>query len=433
MADVAAAISDHAKVRTRERQAVRGSSQLNDNLLHSGIGVERFVGMHVLGALLPVTAGWLLFGWRAIGAIAIVLISAIVSGLVWRTIGARGHRMHISQVAWMALLLSLTLPAQLLSNHDFAGSGRFAPWPILAIAGLLISSLMWLLGGAGSGRVHPVMIALLLLVVLFQDMLSPRFVLNRRHAFSGDLLDVNSLHRAVEDGRASRGKSLDVDTSRSRQAWIAVSQASDEEPNSAAMMIPASQRLESFTSGHEAPDRAWISLESLVRDRLPPLEDLIVGGQPAPIGQGSAIAIIIGGLFLLYRGLIDYRVPLLVVVSALVALLILPVPVVISDNAKLWKWFALRDAGVGWQLGMTFGNYEVMASPLLFTAFFLATAPGVRPLARRARVIYAVLVGTATAAFQLYVSVTIGPYLALLAVSLIGPSLDHLFRPRTLV
>jgi Na+-translocating ferredoxin:NAD+ oxidoreductase RnfD subunit len=54
-------------------------------------------------------------------------------------------------------------------------------------------------------------------------------------------------------------------------------------------------------------------------------------------------------------------------------------------------------------------------------------------MTRRARTIYAILIGVGTAAIQLYVSVSIGPYLALLAVSLLTPTLDKLFRPRTLV
>jgi Na+-translocating ferredoxin:NAD+ oxidoreductase RnfD subunit len=93
----------------------------------------------------------------------------------------------------------------------------------------------------------------------------------------------------------------------------------------------------------------------------------------------------------------------------------------------------MRAHSVGPALAITFANYEVMASPLLFCAFFLATAPSVRPMARRARTIYALLIGTFAAIFQLYVSVSIGPYLALLAVSLATPTLDKLFPPRTLV
>ena len=95
---------------------------------------------------------------------------------------------------------------------------------------------------------------------------------------------------------------------------------------------PASQSITSYTTGQLKPERGQMPLHELLRDRMPPLEDLIVGGQPRPIGQGSAVAVIIGGLFLLYRGLIDFRIPLLAMASMFVALLILPIPTVITDH-----------------------------------------------------------------------------------------------------
>jgi Na+-translocating ferredoxin:NAD+ oxidoreductase RnfD subunit len=371
----------------------------------------------------------MVFGWRAVGVIVLVVGTAGIATLLWKRIGERGVRLRLDHMLWLSLVLALMLPAHLASSADAVSGSRFVPWPVAAGAGLLLVVMTWLLGGAGAGRIHPVLITYLMIVVMFQDMLSPRYAVRREHAFVGDLLDVPEIQ-----ARSATRPSLALlePAEQARQPWIAPD-PNPTEHQAIRTSSPAAEKLESFTTGHEAPERARISLESLVRDRLPPLEDLIVGGQPAPIGQGSAIAVIIGGLFLLYRGLIDYRVPLLIFLSAFVSFLMLPVPIVITDRERIMQWIALRDSSVGSALGVTFANYEVMASPLLFVGFFLATAPAVRPLVRRARAIYAVLVGVAAAAFQLYVSVTIGPYLALLGVSLLSPALDRVFRPRALV
>ena len=66
-------------------------------------------------------------------------------------------------------------------------------------------------------------------------------------------------------------------------------------------------------------------------------------------------------------------------------------------------------------------------------AFFLAPLPSLRPLARRWRIAYGLLLGPLMALAQLYSSVAFGPFLALLAVSLLTPTIDRFTHARTLV
>ena len=385
-------------------------------LTHSGIDVSRYTSMHVLGALFPVTAGIMFYGWRALASLLIVVGSTAIGVKIWQRVGRRGEQLRFDHAMWYALLLGLTLPAHLLSAGDSSGHSSIAAWPILPAAGLSLAIFIWILGGSGSGRIHPVLVVQLLMVVLFQDFLVPHYALQRQDLFKGDVL--NAPMPAEGDRGLTPSRGLDnIRLSSSPAVWSE----------------PASRRLETYTSGLAAPERSWTSLESLLRDEMPPLESLIIGGQPASIGSASAIAVIIGGLFLLYRGLIDYRIPLLIFAATFVCLLVLPIPTVISEDAEQWHWLAIRVPGVGGALAVTFADYEMMASPLLFAAFFLATAPAVRPMTRRARTIYAILIGVAAAIFQLYVSVSIGPYLALLAVSLATPTLDKVFTSKTLV
>ncbi|MGH7213971.1 MAG: RnfABCDGE type electron transport complex subunit D [Tepidisphaeraceae bacterium] len=388
-------------------------------LLHSGMSVARFFGMHAMGVIFPLTAGLLLFGWRALVLVCVVLLSTAGATAVWRRIGARGAQLHYSHALWMALLLALMLPAHLIDGSISPRTDLPQLWPLPVAAGIALTVLIWILGGVGLGRIHPVLIAYLLLTIFFDQTLVSHHVLQRGRLFTGDVLD---------SAAPERSGSRVADTP--REPWL----SARLDPKHAAVWIdPPSQRLWSFTTGTERPDRAWLSLEGLLRDRMPPLEDLIIGAQPGAIGTGSAIAVIIGGLFLLYRGLIDYRIPLLIVLTAFVALLMLPIPVVITENQPQWRWLAFRAPGVGLATAITFVNYEILASPLLFMAFFLATGPAVRPMSRRGRTVYAILTGFAVAFFQLYASVTYGPYLGLLLISLLTPSLDKVFRPRALV
>jgi len=305
------------------------------------------------------------------------------------------------------------LPAHLATARPIGDSPPHL-WAILIATGLALAILCWLLGGVGSGRIHPVLVTYLLLVIFFEQTLVPTGILQRNHLVTGDVTDTLPA-RTVSTGN---------------DPWYAAPLASS---HPAIEVDPASHRLWLFTTGTLQPDRSWLSLEGLLRDRMPPLEDLIVAGQPGPIGAASAVGVLIGGLFLLYRGLIDYRIPVLIVLSAGLAFLILPMPVVIREDAPQWRWMVVRDSAVDMATVLTFVNYELLSSPLLFMAFYLATAPAVRPMTRRGRTIYAILVGIGTAVAQLYASVSFGPYLGLLMVSLITPSMDKWFCAKPLV
>jgi Na+-translocating ferredoxin:NAD+ oxidoreductase RnfD subunit len=259
----------------------------------------------------------------------------------------------------------------------------------------------------------------LVMVVMFEPYLTPHLVVHRQRIFAGDVIDA-ALPPPLPPGEAAPMRS---------DAWTSYGETPARD---ALYMEPASLRLVTFTTGRQTPARAALSLEELLRDYMPPLEDLIVGGHPGPIGDASAIAVIMGGLFLLYRGLIDFRIPLLICIAAIVTPLLLPIPVAVSENVRHWRTLGAHH-GVGWPVAITFVSYELMAGPMLFVAFYLASAPGVRPLTRRGRTIYALLVGAAAAALQLYVDVSYGAYLALLMIGMLTPIFDRVFKPKPLV
>jgi Na+-translocating ferredoxin:NAD+ oxidoreductase RnfD subunit len=377
--------------------------------------VGRYFGMHFLGALFPLTAGLMLYGWRAAAVVGAVVLSALAAAGLWRNIGPRGRQVHLAHVVWLAALLALMLPAHLATSVPLVRrDAAWPPWPLLVAAGVALVTILWLLGGAGAIYVHPVLVTFLLLFIGFRQDLVPNWVLGRDHLVAGDVL------RAPPE----------IPANVSPDRWLS---RAPEPGEHAFRTDPPALWLTDYTTGRLRPERGQMPLHELLRDRMPPLEDLIVGGQPAPIGVGSAIAVIIGGLFLLYRGLIDFRIPLLAPLFAFVALLVLPVPTVVRETGAHWRWLALREPDVRWDTAVTFVNYEMMAGPLLFVSFFLATSPSLRPLSRRSRAIYAATLGVLSAAGQLYIAVSIGPYVALMLTSLLSPLLDRCFKPRPLV
>ena len=371
------------------------------SLLHSGVNIRAFYLVHALGASVPLVAGIALFGFRALGAVAIVVGAAFAACLVWRRIGTRGGQLLIPQALWMALLVGLMLPPHLASDQPIPSATHVfttPPWPLLAAAGLAVVMILWLVGGVGGGRFHAPLYTILLTGSLFSVLITPQWVLSRKHIMGGDLLS------SVPPGA----------TVVTAEPWL---RRPPDTGKDAFWMVPASQWLTLYTRGDIPVDRGRMPMHELLRDRMPPLEDLVVGGHPGPIGCASLIGVIVGGLFLMYRGVIDFRVPLGVVVSMYAALLILPVPTVITETGPYYRWLIPREPDVGWAAALT----------------FLATSPSLRPLVRRARTIYAMLVGVVAAAAQLYLSVSLGPYIGLVVVAMIWPRLDRWFAPRTLV
>ncbi len=116
---------------------------------HGGMTVSRYYADHFLGAVLPVTAGVLLYGWRAAATIALSVGSAAVAIAVWRRIGSRGRQVHVVHALWLALLIGLMLPAHVASTTP-DNSGRTL-WPIAVVAGVGVVMLLWAWAGSGSG------------------------------------------------------------------------------------------------------------------------------------------------------------------------------------------------------------------------------------------------------------------------------------------
>ena len=201
--------------------------------LHSGIEVGTLVSLEILATLFPLTAGFFLFGWRAIGTTAAIVLSSLAAGAIRRRIGWRGRQMNLWHCLWMALVLALMLPAQLFTLGPI--DGRIV-WPILPAAGMLLAMLIWLLGGMGTQRIQPAVVTLLILFVLFHDALSPRGVLRIDRMVWGDLLKSAPAESVTEKG-----------------AWIVVSRGAGGPDVDALQMVPASEKLLAYTSAQLHP------------------------------------------------------------------------------------------------------------------------------------------------------------------------------------
>ncbi len=135
-----------------------------------------------------------------------------------------------------------------------------------------------------------------------------------------------------------------------------------------------------------------------------PLFDLFVGRVLGSAGETSAVAIVLGGLFLVLVGVASWRTILAILVSfaGLTAILHVAVPSAVGT-----VWFNLVSGG------------------FLFGTFFMATDPVTGPLTQSGKWAYGVLVGAAAILIRSFSGFVEGMMFAILLGNIFAPIIDE--------
>ncbi|MEW5932131.1 MAG: RnfABCDGE type electron transport complex subunit D [Bacillota bacterium] len=141
----------------------------------------------------------------------------------------------------------------------------------------------------------------------------------------------------------------------------------------------------------------------------PAYRDLFVGSVPGCLGETSALALLAGGLYLIWRRVIDWRIPACYLGTAAV---------------------------LGWVLGGPRGLfrgdplYHLLAGGLMLGAFFMATDWVTTPVTRRGRIVFAVGCGILTVLIRVYGGYPEGVSYSILLMNLATPLIDRYTVPR---
>ena len=342
---------------------------------------RRAINQFGILAFLTLAPSLAVFGWRAIAVVVCVVAAhAIASALL--------RKLRMPEARWTtvlpvdALLLACLLPADAASPTQ---------WPWLVIAGGTLALLRRLRLAVPGAPFDPAIVTILLLhgaIFASGGALAPHVVLQRSELFKGDVM------RAVT-------------TPIGADPWYK-RPIEEEEP---ALRTPwAAGALDDYLRGPVMPgDRGNSSLDGLVRDRLPPLEDLVLLGHPMPLGQASGIFLIGVILWGAYRRIIDWRIPLIAGATAYAALILLAVPTSVSSEGGNWRFLAAARTDVGPATALTFSHFVAFASPMTLALGLFAPRLDTRPLRSGAMIVWAAVIGVLGAASALYASVAIGP------------------------
>lgn len=134
--------------------------------------------------------------------------------------------------------------------------------------------------------------------------------------------------------------------------------------------------------------------------------NLFVGNIGGCLGETSAILLIIGGLYLIYRGVITYVIP----------------TYYIATVAILTFLFS------GFDFSMIF--YNILAGGLVLGAFFMATDYSSSPVSQKGQIIYAVGCGILTSVIRYFGGYPEGVSYSILLMNVATPLIDKYVAPR---
>jgi len=135
---------------------------------------------------------------------------------------------------------------------------------------------------------------------------------------------------------------------------------------------------------------------------------LLFAKEGGTIGEASAVALIAGGLYLIFRKVINWRIPVFYI-----------------GSFALFAFVFGRDAFFSGQI-----LFEVLAGGLLLGAFFMATDYATSPISPNGKIIMGIGCGFLTVLIRFYGGYPEGVSYAILLMNLLVPAIDKYVRPR---
>lgn len=151
--------------------------------------------------------------------------------------------------------------------------------------------------------------------------------------------------------------------------------------------------------------------DAVSQGTLAPLQDLFWGNVGGCLGETSAIALLIGGVYLLLKRTIDWRIP----IGTTLALVIFTGPFWLADPTRYASPL-----------------FHLLAGGFLLGAIYMATDMVTSPVTAKATWVYALGIGTVIGIIRLFGGYPEGVMYGILFMNTFVPLLNHYLRPRIL-
>jgi len=139
---------------------------------------------------------------------------------------------------------------------------------------------------------------------------------------------------------------------------------------------------------------------------LPSLWNVFAGNVGGCIGETSALLLLLGGFYLVYRGVISFRIPGIYIATVAILTFLLS------------------------GFDITYTIYSIFAGGLILGAFFMATDYASSPISAKGQIIFAIGLGLLTTIIRLYGGYPEGVSYSILLMNVAAPLIDKYTKPR---
>jgi len=343
-------------------------SMLSSPHMHGGDSI-RITMLTVIIALLPATlVSVYLFGWLAV----LLIITCILSCLVTEAVCLKMMNRPLSIVldnsaALTGLFLALTLPAA-------------TPW-WMAILGSVFAIVLGkqVYGGLGHNIFNPALAARVILLISFPLSMTSWLVPMHDGSAAFNLYNFSDCLSFFLFGPDSLKLGLDAIT----------------------MASPLGHVKTEWTQGVAVAD----SLNAYGYSYL----NAFLGLEAGSIGETSALALLIGGIYLMARHTITWHIPFSYIGTVVLL-------------AAIFNVFAPDQ--------FTSPMFHLFAGGLILCAFFMATDPVSSPVTPTGQIVFGIGCGVLTWCIRSFGGFPEGAMFAVLLMNCAVPLIDHYFRPQ---
>ncbi len=361
-----------------------------------------------------VAAGLALVGWTLYGPMVLLqaaagLGAAALAEWLCSWVTDRWSLASLAHSLAMGMIVVLMMPA---------GPTWLAAATATAIgAAAAVGVGKWLMGGLGHYPWHPAAVGIVVLYMFWPGAVTPRRwpLLASEHVLGGNGLELGPLWEvpAVLDWSRAVPANERVGFASPRAEMTLHQVAAHSAESVSGDMGGAATTGKNGTSDAQP-------MATAVRDLLPGTWDMLMGAIPAPIGQGSTLALVAAGLVLIWRGYLRWAVPLGAIAGAAAAAAILP--------AGEAGWLPILYRAGGEPVGAIWMMYQVMIGSTLFAAVVLAGETVTSPMTNSGQVVYGFGVGVLTVGLRWWPMVMLSGCWAVLAMNTLVPVIDWLDR-----